>query len=109
MDHQFACVGADKKLIEKYGLPESVGQLSDYPGIVCNMHTQKEERRYRDNKHVIGIQTLNRNLAANMAEMQLEACLRGIGIALFPAFSAEAYLNSGELVGFFVNTRLLQK
>ena len=89
---------AGKKLIEKYGLPESVEQLSDYPGIIYNMHTQKEEWRHRDNNDVIGTQTLNRNFAANTAEMQLEACLRGLGISLLPAFSADAYLKSGELV-----------
>ena len=65
------------------------------------MHTQKEEWRYRDNNDVIGTQTLNRNFAANTAEMQLEACLRGLGVALLPAFSAEAYLKSGELVALF--------
>jgi DNA-binding transcriptional LysR family regulator len=92
---------AGKKLIEKYGLPEAVEQLSDYPGIIYNMHTQKEEWRYRDSNDVIGTQTLNRNFAANTAEMQLEACLHGLGVALLPAFSADAYLKSGELVALF--------
>jgi DNA-binding transcriptional LysR family regulator len=89
---------AGKKLIEKYGLPESVEQLSDYPGIIYNMHTQKEEWRYRDSNDVIGTQTLNRNFAANTAEMQLEACLHGLGVSLLPIFSAAAYLESGQLV-----------
>ena len=89
---------AGKKLIEKYGLPESVEQLSDYPGIIYNMHTQKEEWRYRDSNDVIGTQTLNRNFAANTAEMQLEACLHGLGLSLLPIFCAAAYLKSGELV-----------
>jgi DNA-binding transcriptional LysR family regulator len=92
---------AGKKLIEKYGVPESVEQLSDYPGIIYNMHQQKGEWRYRDDNGVIATQTLNRNFAANTAEMQVEACLHGIGIALLPAFSAEAYLKSGELIALF--------
>jgi DNA-binding transcriptional LysR family regulator len=92
---------AGKKLIEEYGLPDSVEQLSHYPGIVYNMHTQKEEWRYCGDNNVIGTQTLNRNFAANTAEMQLEACLRGLGIALLPAFSVDAYLKSGELVSLF--------
>jgi DNA-binding transcriptional LysR family regulator len=92
---------AGKKLIEKYGLPKSVGQLSEYPGIVYNMHTQKEKWRYRDNNGVIGTQTLNRNFAANTAEMQLEACLRGLGVTLLPIFSVDTYLKSGELVALF--------
>jgi DNA-binding transcriptional LysR family regulator len=89
---------AGKELIEQYGLPESVDQLSEYPGIVYNRHRQKEEWRYRDNHGVIGTQTLNRNFAANTAEMQLEACVSSLGISLLPIFSAEAYLKSGELV-----------
>ena len=31
----------------------------------------------------------------------MEACLHGIGVALLPAFSAEAYLKTGELVALF--------
>lgn len=90
-----------QKLVAKYGLPASVNQLSDYPGIIYNRHTQKEEWRYRDNNNVSGTQTLNRKFAANTAEMQLEACLSGLGIALLPAFSADTYLKSGELIALF--------
>jgi DNA-binding transcriptional LysR family regulator len=89
---------AGKKLLDKYGLPKSVEQLSEYPGVVYNRHQQKEVWRYRDNNGLIGTQTLNRNFAANTAEMQLEACLSGLGVSLLPIFSAEAYLKSGELM-----------
>jgi len=92
---------AGENLIAKHGLPESVERLADYPGIIYNKHAQKEEWRYRDNNNVIVTQTLNRNFATNTAEMQLEACLRGIGVALLPAFSADAYLKSAELVALF--------
>jgi DNA-binding transcriptional LysR family regulator len=92
---------AGEKLVAKHGLPESVKQLSEYPGIVYNRHAQKEEWNYRDSNDVIGTQTLNRNFAANTAEMQLEACLRGLGVALLPAFCADTYLKSGELVSLF--------
>ena len=92
---------AGEKLIAKYGIPESVEQLSAYPGIIYNKHAQKEEWRYRDNSDVIGTQTLNRNFAANTAEMQVEACLYGLGVSLLPAFAADVYLKSGELVALF--------
>ncbi len=95
----YLCAG--EKLIAKYGVPESIDQLSEYPGIIYNKHAQKEEWRYRDKNGVIGTQTLNRNFAANTAEMQLAACLHGIGISLLPAFSADACLKSGELVALF--------
>lgn len=92
---------AGKRLIEKYGVPTSVEQLSDYPGIIYNRHKQKGEWRYHDDNSLIASQTLNRNFAANTAEMLLEACLQGIGIALLPAFSAEAHLKSGDLIALF--------
>ena len=92
---------AGKKLVEKYGLPESIEQISDYPGIIYNRHTQKEEWRYRSNNDVIATQTLKRSFSANTAEMQLEACLSGLGIALLPAFCADAYIKSGELIALF--------
>ena len=92
---------AGKKLVKKYGLPESIEQISDYPGIIYNRHKQKEEWRYRSNNDVIATQTLKRSFSANTAEMQLEACLSGLGIALLPAFCADAYIKSGELIALF--------
>jgi len=92
---------AGKKLIENYGLPDSVDQLSDYPGIAYTQHAQKEVWRYQNNDGEILSQTLNRNFSANTAEMMLEACLQGLGVAILPIFSADSYLRSGELVGLF--------
>jgi DNA-binding transcriptional LysR family regulator len=93
---------AGKKLIEKLGLPESVEQLVDYPGVVYNKHAQKEVWRFQEKSNgVIATQTLNRNFATNTAEMQLEACLSGLGVALLPIFTADSYLKSGELVELF--------
>jgi DNA-binding transcriptional LysR family regulator len=89
---------AGQTLIDKHGLPDSVAALADYPAVVYNQHAQKEEWRYKDeNDQVRGI-TLNRNFAANTAEMQLEACLQGLGISLLPMFTAHAHIESGALV-----------
>jgi hypothetical protein len=71
-------------LIAKHGIPESVEQLSAYPGIIYNMHQQKGEWRYRDNKGLIATHTLNRNFAANTAEMLFEAYLQGIELRCSP-------------------------
>lgn len=92
---------AGKKLIEKYGLPESTEQLSNYPGIVYTKHTQKEVWRFQNDNGEILSHTLNRNFCANTAEMTLEACLQGLGVAILPIFSADSYLRSGELVELF--------
>lgn len=97
---------AGKKLIDQFGLPQSLEQLIDYPGIVYNKHTQKEVWRYQEkNSDAIVSQTLNRNFATNTAEMQLEACLKGLGVALLPIFIADAYLKSGELIELFPNVK----
>ena len=92
---------AGKKLIQKYGLPESVEQISDYPGIVYTTHGQKEVWRFQKKDQSILSQTLKRSFASNTAEMQLQACLQGIGVALLPIFVADSYLKSGELVELF--------
>jgi DNA-binding transcriptional LysR family regulator len=95
---------AGKKLIEKLGVPESVDQLVDYPGVVYNKHAQKEVWRFKEKSSVVVTsQTLNRSFATNTAEMQLEACLSGIGVALLPIFAADSYLRSGELIELFPN------
>lgn len=93
---------AGRKLIEKYGLPESVEALSGYPGVVYNKHAQKEIWRFqKDKSGKVLSQTLNRNFATNTAEMQLQACLKGLGVAILPIFVTDAYLKSGELVELF--------
>jgi len=93
---------AGKKLNELHGLPNSVEQLADYPGIVYNKHEQKEVWRFKEKSSgLVSSKTLNRNFATNTAEMQLEACLSGLGVALLPIFTADPYLRSGELIELF--------
>ena len=93
------CVSA--AFIHEYGLPTSIEKLGEYPGIVYNQHSYKEEWRYRNSDGVIEVQNLQRNFSANTAEMQLQACLQGVGVALLPIFSAYPYLQTGELVQLF--------
>ncbi len=92
---------AGQKLIKEKGIPTSVEQLANYPGIVYTTHRQKEEWRYKNKDGVVNALTLNRNFAANTAEMQVEACLQGLGVALLPAFSADTHLKSGTLIELF--------
>jgi len=89
---------ASQTLIEQYGPLTSAEQLPRYPGLVYNQHSQKEEWRFQKANGEIQTQTLNRNFAANTADMQLEACLTGVGIALLPIFTVYPYLESGELI-----------
>ena len=86
------------KLIEEVGLPKLVDDIKDYPAVVYNRHAQRERWVYTDDQGERGSVLLNRKFAANTAEMQLEACLQGVGISLLPIFSAHKYLESGQLV-----------
>lgn len=90
------CASAD--FVKTYGCPESIDALSDLPAIIFNKHGSNTEWKYEDNKGKIDSVNLNQNFAANSAEMILEACLQGIGIALLPIFVASTYLKSGQLV-----------
>lgn len=86
------------KLIEEVGSPKIADDVKDYPAVVYNRHAQREQWVYIDDQGERGSVPLNRKFAANTAEMQLEACLKGIGISLLPIFAAHKYLESGELI-----------
>lgn len=93
---------AGKSLIEKLGMPALVEQLADYPCVAYNKHAEKETWRFKDKRNgLVMAQTLNRNFVTNTAEMQLTACLQGVGVALLPIFTADSYLKSGELIELF--------
>ncbi len=92
---------AAPKLLEKAGTPASPRSLSDYPAVVYNRHEQKEVWAYLDDEGEKQGQVLNRAFAANTAEMQLAACLEGLGVALLPIFSAYDHLASGALIELF--------
>ncbi len=89
---------ASRSFIEKYGAPENIKQLKEFPGIVYSLHSQGGEWRFKAPDGQISMEKLTRTFAANNGEMQLEACLQGIGIAVLPIFNAAEYLLSGELV-----------
>jgi len=89
---------ASKDFVLEYGLPRSAEELKSYPAVIYNRHAQKEQWSYTDSSEKNGSIFLNRVFAANTAEMQVEACLEGIGVALLPIFSAHQHLESGKLV-----------
>ena len=83
---------------DQHGLPNEPSQLPEFPAIIYNKHGQSEEWRYQTSDGSRGSVRLNRNFAGNSAEMQLEACLQGLGIALLPVFIASEHLDSGDLI-----------
>ncbi|MDG1906343.1 MAG: LysR family transcriptional regulator [Arenicella sp.] len=72
--------------------------LEVIPAVVYNQHGRVEDWRYQDESGNENTVRLARSFAVNTAEMQVEACVQGVGIALVPMFSAAPYLNSGELI-----------
>lgn len=82
----------------QHGLPDQPSQLPEFPAIIYSQHGQSEEWRYQAPNGTRGSVRLKRNFAGNSAEMQLEACLQGLGIALLPAFTACEHLKSGTLL-----------
>ena len=82
----------------RHGLPGEPSELPDFPAIIYSRHGQSEEWRYRSADGKPGSARLNRHFAGNSAEIQLEACLQGLGIGLLPAFVASEHLDSGALI-----------
>jgi DNA-binding transcriptional LysR family regulator len=89
---------ASEELINDRGFPESADELENFPAVVYNRHAAKEVWSYIDLAGKKGSATLNRKFAANTAEMQVDACLAGIGVSVLPIFSAHQYIKSGRLV-----------
>lgn len=83
---------------DQHGLPNEPSQLPGFPAIIYSKHSQSEEWHYQTPDGSRGSVRLNRNFAGNSAEMQLEACLQGMGIALLPVFIANEHLDSGDLI-----------
>jgi DNA-binding transcriptional LysR family regulator len=89
---------ASRAYKDQHGLPNEPSQLPEFPAIIYSQHGQSEEWRYQTSDGSRGSVRLNRNFAGNSAEMQLEACLQGLGIALLPVFIASEHLDSGDLI-----------
>ena len=89
---------ASQACIEQHGLPEQLSDLADYPAIIYSRHGHQEDWHYIDQNGNKGSVKLRGVFAANNAEMQLEACLKGVGMAVIPVFSACPELQTGKLV-----------
>jgi len=89
---------ASRAFVDEHGKPQTIDELAQLPCIVYNLHSQANEWRFLSPQGKTIMQKPNRVFAANNAEMQLEACLQGIGIATLPAFSSECYLQNGDLI-----------
>ncbi len=83
--------------IKQHGEINSIEDVKDYPAVIYSRHGQSESWHY-GNDHESGSVTLNKAFSANTAEVQLSACLAGVGLALLPAFAAANALRNGDLI-----------
>ena len=88
---------ASAECLEREGPISSLADISGYPAVTYSRHGQTEDWRYKAGDEQ-GSLRLSKAFAANTGEMQLEACLAGVGVALLPAFIVNKYLASGQLV-----------
>ncbi|WP_133128804.1 LysR family transcriptional regulator [Legionella nagasakiensis] len=72
--------------------------LMNFPAIIYNKHGHEDYWRYISADGEKGSVKLNKRIATNTAEMMVQACLSGIGIAAIPIFACVNHLESGELV-----------
>lgn len=89
---------ASPAFLEEYGEPKSIRGISDYPAIIYTKQSQSHEWRFADADGNIATVKLKRHFAANNAELEVEACLQGIGLAILPIFAAAPYLETGQLI-----------
>jgi len=90
------CASAD--YVAKHGYPKSPDDLAAHPAIIYSKHGASAEWKYQDSHGKIGTAALTKNFSADTADMLLQACLHGVGIAVFPIFTAATYVQTGQLV-----------
>lgn len=88
---------AAPECLDKNGQIESVEHLKEFPAITYSQHGRSESWVY-GNEAETGSIKLRSIFSANTAELELEACLAGLGVALLPAFAASSALQNGRLI-----------
>ena len=90
---------ASPGFLKRHGTPSSPDDISELPAVVYSQHGKVEDWNYRDGSSGdTGSVRLNRTMSTNAGELELAACVEGVGIALLPIFLATEHLESGELV-----------
>lgn len=89
---------ASKDFAQEYGQIKSLEELGKVPAIIYSKHGTLSQWEYQDKDGNVGTVRLNQQMLANNADMMLEACLQGVGVAILPIFTASEHLKSGELI-----------
>jgi len=89
---------ASAEFVARHGTPETPDKLPDFPAIVFTQHQANSEWQYRHRSGETGRIRYEKGFGANNADMMIEACRRGLGIAELPIFAVAEALERGELV-----------
>lgn len=89
---------ASSQLLQQYESPVHPKDLMNFPAIIYNKHGHEDYWRYISPDGEKGFVKLSKRVATNTAEMMVQACLKGVGIAAIPIFACVNHLKSGELV-----------
>jgi DNA-binding transcriptional LysR family regulator len=89
---------ASAEYIAKHGAPKKPEDLAKHNAIIFSKHGVQTEWKFVDKRGKTGSASLTKVFSADTAEMMLQACLHGVGIAILPIFVASTYLQSGQLV-----------
>ena len=91
---------ASKSYLEKFGYPRSPEELSAHQCI--RLGESPVDRKWVFGRQgVIRTVKFDGRLAVNHTEIRKEAVLRGMGVSIFPEFSIDTLIQSGEVVALF--------
>lgn len=88
-------------------MPLQPDDLKDHKAIIYTQHGKQNIWHYQAPDAQQGNVVLNPVLGANNAEMMLEACLLGVGIAILPIFTAYPDLETGALEHILPNYKTI--
>lgn len=91
---------ASKSYLEKFGYPRSPEELSAHQCIRLG-ESPVDRKWVFGQQGVIRTVNIDGRLAVNHTEIRKEAVLRGMGVSIFPEFSIDALIQSGDVVALF--------
>lgn len=89
---------ASPAFIAAHGMPQTPDDIAKMRAIVYNRNHVQSVWGYKAPDGRVGQVQLQKNFTANNADMLLEACRQGLGVAIIPVFAAGDPVKNGELV-----------
>ena len=94
---------ASPGLLKEHGAPAVPGDISGLPAVIYSHLSDRDNWNFLNPAGKRGAVPLKPRLYANTASMMLEACRRGVGVALLPSFCCFEDVARGDLVQLFAD------